>query len=92
MRLLLQRNPSLCDASPRKRLGSHPVFSDSNLLDCSTDAQIVLDRADSQVKTRNAIGPSGRLALERYVLDVARGCLLRGDAEIALRPKTIAVL
>ena len=33
-----------------------------------------------------------RLQFERYVLDLDRGCLLRDDSEIALRPKTFATL
>lgn len=33
-----------------------------------------------------------RLQFDRYVLDLARGCLLDGAHEIALRPKTFAVL
>src|SRR4051812_31846626 len=34
----------------------------------------------------------GRLQFDRYVLDLDRGCLLRDGEEIALRPKTFAVL
>jgi TolB-like protein/DNA-binding winged helix-turn-helix (wHTH) protein/cytochrome c-type biogenesis protein CcmH/NrfG len=33
-----------------------------------------------------------RLRFDRYVLDLHRGCLLRDGSEIALRPKTFAVL
>lgn len=33
-----------------------------------------------------------RLRFDCYVLDLDRGCLLSGDGEIALRPKTFAVL
>src|SRR5262245_66478926 len=33
-----------------------------------------------------------RLQFDRFVLDLDRGCLSRGGAEIALRPKTFAVL
>lgn len=36
--------------------------------------------------------PTGRIRFDRYVLDSARGCLRRGQEEIALRPKTFAVL
>ena len=35
---------------------------------------------------------SKRLRFDRYVLDLHRGCLLRDGNEIALRPKTFAVL
>ena len=35
---------------------------------------------------------SKRLRFDRYVLDLDRGCLLRDGNEIALRPKTFAVL
>jgi len=33
-----------------------------------------------------------RLRFERYVLDLDRGCLLFGESEVTLRPKTFAVL
>jgi DNA-binding response OmpR family regulator len=33
-----------------------------------------------------------RLAFDRYVLDLDRGCLLLDGIEIALRPKTFSVL
>jgi adenylate cyclase len=33
-----------------------------------------------------------RLAFDRYVLDLSRGCLLLDNAEVPLRPKTFAVL
>jgi hypothetical protein len=33
-----------------------------------------------------------RLLFDRYVLDLDRGCLLRDESEVALRPKTFAVL
>jgi adenylate cyclase len=33
-----------------------------------------------------------RLSFDRYVLDLGRGCLLLGGDEVALRPKTFAVL
>jgi TolB-like protein/DNA-binding winged helix-turn-helix (wHTH) protein len=33
-----------------------------------------------------------RLQFDRYVLDLHRGCLLRDGSEIALRPKTFAIL
>jgi TolB-like protein/DNA-binding winged helix-turn-helix (wHTH) protein len=36
--------------------------------------------------------PAKRLQFGRYVLDLDRGCLLLDEAEIALRPKTFAVL
>ncbi|HUB11285.1 MAG TPA: winged helix-turn-helix domain-containing protein [Acetobacteraceae bacterium] len=36
--------------------------------------------------------PTKRLRFDDYVLDLDRGCLLQGSAEIALRPKTLAVL
>lgn len=39
-----------------------------------------------------ARGPAPRLRFDRYILDRTRGCLMRDGAEIALRPKTFAVL
>ena len=36
--------------------------------------------------------PPKRLQFDRYILDLGRGCLLRDGNEIALRPKTFAVL
>jgi TolB-like protein/DNA-binding winged helix-turn-helix (wHTH) protein len=36
--------------------------------------------------------PAKRLRFDGYVLDLERGCLLLGEKEIALRPKTFAVL
>ncbi len=36
--------------------------------------------------------PPGRITFGRYVLDTARGCLLLDEREVALRPKTFAVL
>ena len=39
-----------------------------------------------------AQAPARRLRFDRYVLDLERGCLLREGNEIALRPKTFAVL
>jgi DNA-binding winged helix-turn-helix (wHTH) protein len=36
--------------------------------------------------------PPMRLRFDRYILDLDRGCLLIGDKEIALRPKTFTVL
>jgi adenylate cyclase len=36
--------------------------------------------------------PAKRLRFDRYVLDLDRGCLLLHESEIALRPKTFAVL
>jgi DNA-binding winged helix-turn-helix (wHTH) protein len=36
--------------------------------------------------------PAKRLQFDRYVLDLDRGCLLLDGTEIALRPKTFAVL
>ena len=35
---------------------------------------------------------AGRLQFERYILDLDRACLMLGESEIALRPKTFAVL
>jgi hypothetical protein len=35
---------------------------------------------------------AGRLRFDRYVLDLDRGCLLAGGEEIALRPKSFALL
>ena len=35
---------------------------------------------------------SERFAFDDYVLDISRGCLLRDGHEVALRPKTFAVL
>jgi TolB-like protein/DNA-binding winged helix-turn-helix (wHTH) protein len=35
---------------------------------------------------------ANRLLFDRYVLDFGRGCLLRDGVEVALRPKTFAVL
>jgi len=37
-------------------------------------------------------GMSGRLRFGRYVLDLDRGCLIHEGSEVALRPKTFAVL
>lgn len=45
--------------------------------------------ADAGAPTR---GPASQLRFDRYVLDRTRGCLLRNGAEVALRPKTFAVL
>ena len=46
--------------------------------------------------TRDSIPPvqtrAKRLRFDRYVLDLDRGCLLLDGNEIALRPKTFAVL
>lgn len=39
-----------------------------------------------------ARSPPKRLRFDRYLLDLDRGCLLSGEAEIMLRPKTFAVL
>jgi len=36
--------------------------------------------------------PAQRLRFDRYILDLDRGCLLLDGGEIALRPKTFAVL
>ena len=36
--------------------------------------------------------PARRLQFDRFVLDLDRGCLLHGTDEIALRPKTFALL
>src|SRR5690348_3584154 len=38
------------------------------------------------------IAAAGRLQFDRYVLDFDRGCLLSDGHELALRPKTFAVL
>ena len=35
---------------------------------------------------------TGRLQFERYILDLDRGCLMLDEGEIALRPKTFAIL
>src|SRR5215831_7143847 len=35
---------------------------------------------------------SKQLRFDRYILDFNRGCLLQGKQEIALRPKTFAIL
>src|SRR3954468_21275185 len=35
---------------------------------------------------------ANQLQFDRYVLDLERGCLLAGGKEVALRPKTFAVL
>ena len=43
--------------------------------------------ADSPAKIQ-----AKRLRFDRYVLDLDRGCLLLDGSEIALRPKTFAVL
>src|SRR5450432_376220 len=43
--------------------------------------------ADSQAQAR-----AKRLRFDRYVLDLDRGCLLLNGSDIALRPKTFAVL
>jgi TolB-like protein/DNA-binding winged helix-turn-helix (wHTH) protein/cytochrome c-type biogenesis protein CcmH/NrfG len=40
----------------------------------------------------SAAALTGQLRFDRYVLDLARGCLLKDGDEIALRPKTFAVL
>ena len=34
----------------------------------------------------------GRIRFDEYILDLQRGCLLAGDEEIALRPKTFEFL
>src|SRR3954471_11145319 len=36
--------------------------------------------------------PTGRYKIGEYTLDVGQGCLRRGDIEIALRPKSFALL
>ncbi len=53
------------------------------------------DRAEHQVTAIPAASsakPAGRLRFDRYVLDLDRGSLFLGENEIALRPKTFAVL
>jgi len=45
--------------------------------------------ADSDAPARS---PPKRLRFDRYLLDLDRGCLLSGEGEIALRPKTFTVL
>lgn len=42
--------------------------------------------------TESAYAPAGQLRFGRYDLDLDRGCLLLDGSEIALRPKTFAVL
>ncbi len=43
-------------------------------------------------ETEPARTPAKRLRFDRYVLDLDRGCLLLNGNEIALRPKTFAIL
>src|SRR5215217_2676924 len=53
------------------------------------------DRAEHRLKAIPAADytkPANRLRFDRYVLDLDRGSLLLGENEIALRPKTFAVL
>ena len=48
---------------------------------------------DRVVNTRHAnFTAPKRLRFDRYVLDLDRGCLVLGENEIALRPKTFTVL
>jgi DNA-binding winged helix-turn-helix (wHTH) protein len=48
------------------------------------------------MSTRDPAAPDGprakQLRFDRYLLDLERGCLLLGEDEIALRPKTFSVL
>jgi adenylate cyclase len=55
----------------------------------AADASAEIDLADA-----NTLSPTRtrRLRFDRYVLDLDRGCLLFDGSEIALRPKTFAVL
>ena len=53
------------------------------------------DRAEHRLKAipaADSTKPANRLRFDRYVLDLDRGSLLLGENEIALRPKTFAVL
>jgi adenylate cyclase len=73
---------SLSRGSTRKVTSAHPTDS----------------RSEIQLRARpNDAVPGGhpqgtRLRFDRFVLDLARGCLLLNDNEIALRPKTFAVM
>ena len=53
------------------------------------------DRAEHRrtaIPAADSTKPAKRLRFDRYVLDLDRGSLLLGESEIALRPKTFAVL
>ena len=53
------------------------------------------DRAERQpmaILAADSTKSAKRLRFDRYVLDLDRGCLLLDESEIALRPKTFAVL
>jgi TolB-like protein/DNA-binding winged helix-turn-helix (wHTH) protein len=50
------------------------------------------ERRRTAILAADPTKPAKRLRFDRYVLDLGRGCLLLDESEIALRPKTFAVL
>ena len=50
------------------------------------------ERRRTAILAADSTKPAKRLRFDRYVLDLDRGCLLLDESEIALRPKTFAVL
>jgi hypothetical protein len=49
-------------------------------------------RAEEEIAPGARNPQAGRLCFDRFVLDLARGALLQDEGEIALRPKTLAVV
>ncbi|MBX9777465.1 MAG: winged helix-turn-helix domain-containing protein [Xanthobacteraceae bacterium] len=70
------------------------TFSDPRVLkDGGKTAEIALNSGQRAAAVAHPAMPGpGRLGFDRYVLDLERGCLLAGDEEVSLRPKTFEVL